>query len=594
MRKITNIVWGVICALVLASCNDFLDQKMNDSYDEDMFLHSGFNNLKAWGLGTYSYLRGYNALDGGASLAAACDEADFARQSNVQKFNTGALSPFSNPDDVFDYYYKGIRHANLFLEKTEEYRHILYEDTIIPSNRDIYRKNCDDFMKLRAEVRFLRAYFYFELVKRYGGLPLVKHSLSLDDNLDLPRSSFDECVDYIVDECDIAYTDLANTWAGYQWQTGMGGSGSDNTSLGRIEKPAARFLQLRALLYAASLLHNPTQDVHKWERVVLAGNNFLTDKNCEHVSCLYSNYSGLFNAQNNNDAIVPFAGKKTGVIMTRPFEKSGSTFERANYPVGMVNGGGACICPSQNLLDAFEYKDGKPFDPSKLSNQDNPYQNRDPRLSMIVAVNGSTIGKNIDGTPRLVQSYTGGSDGVGVKYGATTTGYYLKKLLVDNFDLSKSESKPKSWVLMRFTEVLLNYAEALNEAAGPESKFIADVTLTLSAREAVNMIRNRVGMPSVKLGISKEDMSLIIRRERQVEMAFEDQRFFDVRRWKIAGDTENKPLMGILVSVSGGETRYERFKVEDRAFQDKMYLYPIPYDEIAKSKGILTQNPGWE
>lgn len=594
MRKISNIIWGIVCMFVLAGCNDFLDQKMNDNYDEDMFLHSGFNNLKAWGLGTYSYLRAYNALDGGASLAAACDEADFAKQSNVQKFNTGAWNQFSNPDDVFNYYYKGIRHSNLFLEKTEEYRHILYEDTLISSNRDNYRKNCDDFMKLRAEVRFLRAYFYFELIKRYGGVPLVKRSLSLEDNLELPRNSFDECVDFIVEECDIAYTDLANTWTGYQWQTGSGGSGSDNTGLGRIEKSAAQFLKLKALLYAASPLHNPTHDIRKWERTVLAGDDFLKDKNCEHVSFLYSNYSGLFNAQNNNDAIVPFAGKNTGIIMTRPFEKSGSTFERANYPVGMVNGGGACICPSQNLLDAFEYKDGTPFDPSKLTDKDDPYQNRDPRLDMIVAVNGSLMGKNIDGTSRQVQSYTGGADGVGVKYGATTTGYYLRKLLVDNFDLSKSESKPKSWVLMRFAEVLLNYAEALNEIAGPDSKSIHDIALKLSAREAVNKIRSRVGMPPVMEGLSKEDMSLIIRRERQVELAFEDQRFFDVRRWKIAGETENKPLMGIIISTEGDEMRYKRFKVEDRVFQDKMYFYPIPYNEIAKSNGKLIQNPGWE
>ena len=594
MKRITNIFLGIVATLTFMSCNDFLDQKINDNYDEEMFLHSGFNNLKAWGLGAYNYLRPYNGLDGGASLAAACDEADFAKQSNVQKFNTGAWNQFSNPDDVFAHYYKGIRHANLFLEKTEEYKHILYEDTLIASNKDIYLKNCDDFKKLRAEVRLLRAYFYFELIKRYGGVPLVKHSLTLEDDLDLPRNSFDECVNFITDECDVVYKDLTNYWANYQWQDGEGGKGKDNTNLGRLEKPVAKFLKLKALLYAASPLHNPTEDIGKWEKAALAGYDFLTDKNCQHVRYLYSNYNGLFQAQANNDAIVPFAGKNTGIIMTRPFEKAGSTFEKANYPVGMVNGGGACICPSQNLLDAFEYSNGTVFDPSKLKNTDNPYEERDPRLNMIIAINGSTLGKNIDGSARQVQSYMGGADGIGVKYGATTTGYYLRKLLVENFDLSKSESRAKSWVLMRYAEVLLNYAEAVNESIGPDAKVIGTTNLTLSAREAINLVRDRVGMPPIQSGLDKENMRINIQRERQVEMAFEDQRFFDVRRWKIANVTENKPLMGILISTNGGTTTYERFKVENRIFQEKMYLYPIPYNEIAKSKGILIQNSGWE
>lgn len=155
---------------------------------------------------------------------------------------------------------------NLFHRKDRGTQHILYEDTLIASNKDIYLKNCDDFKKLRAEVRLLRAYFYFELIKRYGGVPLVKHSLTLEDDLDLPRNSFDECVNFITDECDVVYKDLTNYWANYQWQDGEGGKGKDNTNLGRLEKPVAKFLKLKALLYAASPLHNPTEDIGKWEK----------------------------------------------------------------------------------------------------------------------------------------------------------------------------------------------------------------------------------------------------------------------------------------------------------------------------------------
>lgn len=605
MNKIL-LIFSLITLLGLSSCDDFLDVKIDDKYDEEMFIHSGFDNLKKWGLGTYSYLRHYNALAGGASLAAACDEADFAKQTDVQKFNTGAWNQFTNPDDVFSHYYKGIRHANLFLEKTENYEDLIYVDTLINSNKEVYLKNCDDFKKLRAEVRVLRAYFYFELIKRYGGVPLVKKTLSLDDNLDIPRNSFDECVDYIVTECDEAYKDLTNYWANYSWQEGAGGNGKDNTQLGRIEKPVAKFLKQKALLYAASPLHNPNNDIEKWKKAAIAGHEFMVDPNCVHVRFLGKDYKGLFYPKNNNDALVPWKGKNTGIIFTRPFEQNGSTFEKANYPVGLVNGGGGCICPSQNLLDAFEVtvKDGsgkiigtEAFDWDNPNHTANPYNNRDPRLGMIVVTNGSKIGKNTDGKDHIVETYNGGVDGIGVKYGATTTGYYLRKMLAEDFDLSKTVAKPKSWVLMRYAEFLLNYAEAVNRVVGPDGTTIDGITLVKTARNAVNDIRNRdwVKLPKIANVDDMESMESAIRHERQVELAFEDQRFFDVRRWKIASETENKPLYGINIYKDlTGQWTYERFKVEDRKFEEKMYYYPIPYSEIMKSNGILKQNNGWE
>lgn len=295
-----------------------------------------------------------------------------------------------------------------------------------------------------------------------------------------------------------------------------------------------------------------------------------------------------------------------GIIFTRPFEQNGSTFEKANYPVGLVNGGGGCICPSQNLLDAFEVtiKDGsgkvigtEPFDWNNPNHTANPYNNRDPRLGMIVVTNGSKIGKNTDGKDHVVETFKGGVDGIGVKYGATTTGYYLRKMLAEDFDLSKTVAKPKSWVLMRYAEFLLNYAEAVNRVVGPDGTTIDGITLVKTARQAVNEIRNRdwVKLPEIANVNNTTSMESAIRHERQVELAFEDQRFFDVRRWKIASETENKPLYGINIykDLTGGWT-YEKFKVEERKFEEKMYYYPIPYSEIMKSNGILVQNDGWE
>jgi hypothetical protein len=166
---------------------------------------------------------------------------------------------------------------------------------------------------------------------------------------------------------------------------------------------------------------------------------------------------------------------------------------------------------------------------------------------------------------------------------------------VENYNLAATNTRAKSWVLMRFAEVLLNYAEAANEAFGPDARpNFGGVPSIRSAREAVNMVRARVGMPAIASGISQAQLRERIRNERRVELAFEEHRFFDVRRWKIAEQTESQPLRGMRINrdVTGTLT-YETFTVEPRVFDSRMYLYPIPFQEIAKSNGVMTQNPGW-
>jgi hypothetical protein len=302
-------------------------------------------------------------------------------------------------------------------------------------------------------------------------------------------------------------------------------------------------------------------------------------------------------AQNTTNNLTPRKGANSGIILTRPFQLNSNTFERANYPVGMVNGGEGATCPSQNLVDAFEMRTtGLPIaDAASGYDANNPYANRDQRLGWIVVLNGSTMGLNTNNTARIVESFTGGADAIGAKEGATTTGYYLRKLCVENYNLSLAGTRAKAWILMRFAEVLLNYAEAANEAFGPEAKPVLNGTAAVrSAREAINLVRARAGQPAINAGITQTQLRDRIRNERRVELAFEEHRFFDVRRWRIAEQTETTPLAGMRVNVTGPTTfSYQRFTVEPRVFNAKMYLYPIPFSEIAKSNGLITQNPGW-
>ena len=578
---------------------NFLDRQIQQNWDEQMFLNSGFNNLKALGMAVYGNLKHFNGYGSNATLATACDEADFAFATTIQRFNTGAWGPFSNPDDVYDDYYKAIRQANLFLEKTVNFKTMIIQDTL-GTNKVNYYINLDDFTKLRAEVRFLRAYFHMELVKRYGGVPVITKVLSEEEAFLITRKSYDDCINFITNECDSVYPILANHWTNYGIPTGTlvgrGDAGTDNTRLGRIEKPAASALKIRALLFAASPLNNPTNDLAKWIKATNAAKDFFLDPNTAPVRFIYNNYKALFHAQIDKNTITPIKGKNTGLIMTRPFETAGNAFEKANYPIGMTGAGAGATCPSQNLVDAFEVKStGKPIsDPTSAYNPANPFNDRDPRLAFIVACNGSIYGKNIDATDRYVQTFQGGVDAVGIKYGATTTGYYLRKMCVENFDLTKNPTQPKAWVLMRYEEVLLSFAEAMNEAYGPDADQIGALK---TARTAVNEIRARVGvaMPAIPLGLTKEQMRDRIRNERRVELAFEEHRFFDVRRWKIAEQTEDALLIGMKITKNSDNTlSYEKFEVEKRVFdKSKMYFYPIPQAEIQKSNGLMTQNPGW-
>jgi hypothetical protein len=563
-----------ILAATFTSCN-FLDREIEQNYDEELFMKSGVNNLRAWGMGTYNYLRGQNAV-GGTLMAAACDEADFSKPADIQKFNTGAWDPFTNPDDVWSYYFKGIRHANLFLEKTTNYPHMIVGDTINPSSKKIYIDDLDDFKKLRAEVRLLRAYFYFELIKRYGGVPIITKSLTLDDDLKIPRQSYDSCTNFIVNECDSVYPTLAVNYTNYALPSG---ATRTNVRLGRVDKPVARGLKLRALLYSASLLNNPTNDVAKWTRAVQAGVDLLTDLNCAHLK-ISASYKDLFTSQTSYDFLVPRADKNSEVMLVRPYEKNSNNFEKANYPVGISGAAGNCVCPSYNLVKAYG------------ATAANGLTTIDKRLAWNVALPGSIMGL-VNGAARKVDSYVGGVDAIGVKFGATTTGFYLRKMLCDNFDFSKGDNKSKSWVLMRLSEMYLNLAEAANEVYGPITNIPGLTSGARQARQIVWSITDRAGLVRTNVPTDKDLFRAWIQEQRRLELAFEEQRFFDVRRWKIAETTEKEPIMGLKVINNGGAYTYEEFKVEDRVFDPKMYRYPIPYNEVSKSGGQITQNEGW-
>lgn len=570
MKKINILLSSSIAALLLSSCNPILDREMMLTMTEKQALES-YDVAQKRVNGLYTYLPNGFSPVGGAMMAAASDEAEYSvASSSVHMFNNGSWNPLNNPDNVWTYYYQGIRQATLFLETADQINMERYK--LDPQNQADYEMRMANIERWKYEARFLRAYFYSELVKRYGGVPLANELMDMDtDYRNIPRNTLQECIDFIVDECGQVAPHLP---AVYQ-----------ASDMGRVTRGAALALKSRVLLYAASeLFNNPIwaqgyerQDLislsgvdrqTRWENAAKAAGEVLWGADVAEAGYkLSGNYQSLFRSFSDNEIVL---------VRRNGYDNS---FEKSNYPIGADQATGG-TAPSGNLVDAYETTGGRTFSWKDPSMAARPYENRDPRFAATIMPNNSTF----QGRP--VECWEGGADGPD-KNNASRTGYYLLKYVDPELKLLQGQSAIHSWIIIRLGEIYLNYAEAMNEAYGPDGKGIYGK----SAREAVNEVRGRVGMPEV-LADSKEEMREKIRHERRVELAFEDHRFWDVRRWMTAPDDLNAPLKGVKVTrLSYNSFEYQSVEVESRSFKRSMYFYPIPQNELNITG--WPQNPLW-
>ena len=545
-------------AFTLCSCNDFLDRE-EDSFIDKTATFDSYNRTKQYLTYAYSLLpEGLNRFSGDALLGAATDDACFAiESSNIQQFNNGSWNALSNPDNVWDRYFAGIAKCCTLLENSN---HINLDiSRLDPAKRVEYENNLKDIRMWRAEAHFLRAYFNFELLKRYGPIPIIKSTLDINkDYSDTPRPTMKEVVEFIANDCDMAADSLELT----PWR-------NMNDAFGRATKGAALALKSRLLLYAASPLYvnfgdideaNKPSDATLWKAAADAAKAVI-DLN---QYALAPAYDDLF----KND----FQNKEYIFVRRYP---SNSDFEKSNFPVSYGGKGGTN--PSQNLIDDYEMLDGTAFDWSDPVKAAHPFENRDERLLATVLMNGVLFkGKRI-------ATYPGGADAM-PNPNATKTGYYLRKFLNENVNIQTGGGSDGHVVpLFRLAEIYLNYAEALNEY-DPTNPDIAVY---------LNKIRERVSLPDVPSGLTQEQMRTLIHHERRVELAFEEHRFWDVRRWKVASSTLGAPVKGVKITQDdAGNFTYSPVQVEQRVFQPKMYWYPIPQSEVLKLHH-WEQNKGW-
>ena len=536
--------------------DDFLNTKI-DTLSTQEIINSSYSNYFKFAVTPYTFLRNEFFIVDNNLFAAITDEAEItSSNSSIRDFTQGRWNAFQNPDNYYSTYYSAIRSANYFLEIADNYKTILgsNRDTISATGKLSYSEDLKNAVWFRAEAHIARAYYYFELLKRYGGVPLVTNTFNVTDNTNIARSSFDDVANFIVSEINNNVDQLQLNWRSSTYV------GND----GRFSQGSAMALKSRVLLYAASPLHNPTNDVQKWLAALLAASDVVNLKQYSlEPTATFPNYF-LLNAT--------LTSKET-IWAIRNAE--GNSLEKNNYPIG-TPGGNSGVCPSHNLVNDFEYI-GTP-------NVTNPYLNRDPRLSQYIVRQGSTWNS------RIIDNTTGGLDDMS-KSNTSKTGYYLKKFLNPNLDLLNNQTVVHNWVVFRYAEILLNYAEAMNEVYGPDNN---PNGLPYSAKQALNLVRTRSGLANVTT-TDPTTFRIAVKHERRIELAFENHRYWDLLRWKDAEIVLNQPIQGVSVTRNtDGTYSYQVQNVDTRIFDaTKMYYYPIPQSEISKSNGVLVQNPNW-
>ena len=487
-----------------------------------------------------------------ALWSSLTDESIYNNDDNTWLVQRGLLAPENTgiAGTIWGRSYRSIREVNFALKALPE---VLMTEA---------RKS-----RLKAELQFIRAFRYHDLIRNYGGVVLMGDNVyNLGDNLQdealFKRSSLKESMDYVLSQLDQAAQNLPlnndNSWA-----------------FGRATKGAALALKSRLALYAASPLYN----VGNWQAAVIAAQDVI---NLNKYSLFTGGYANLFLDANNPETI--FAR-----LYTR---NAGHVhLEIANGPNSYGGWGGNL--PLHNLVDDYQMNNGKPItDPTSGYNPQNPYNDRDPRFYATILYNGASYRGNV------IETFTpGGKDSKDGpdNWNTSKTGYYLRKFMNDAYPLQNPWGNAgfQPWYYIRYAEVLLNFAEAANEANGPE---VIPSGASFSALQAVNLVRTRpsVNMPPIPSGISQSDLRAAIINERQIELAFEEHRFYDVRRWKIAEQTENEPAFGINITKNGSTLNYAtKVALEGRAFNPRMYWLPIPRAEIQASNNKIQQNDGY-
>lgn len=570
----------------LTSCGDYLEKQPSNELTEEKTL-GNWSMFEYFHNDTYNFLRhGANRLSG-SWLDAATDlaETSFATGGTRTTFNIGnyyGAGGYSELSDTWESRYRAIHKCNRVINQMH-----LVPDDITKTPEQEKR----DRATMTAEARTFRAYFYWEMFLRFGPLPIVTEVLDPDKDMVTPYSKRPSLKEYVVDfilkELEEAEPDLLtydDAW--------------NANRIGRLSQPMSRALRSRILLYMASPRYAAESGI-TWQQAADAAKSFINDYSGKFYLFAEENIDP---ADNYGNAVLrtQYTGNNHEVIFFRNDVTINWSGISQDTPVG--EGGAGGNCPSQNLVDMYDMADGSspfthydatgaPVYPSAtLTPAINPasgysdadmWSNRDPRLKATVLYQGTPWGtmrdnSTIDVRPGMADNPLGNAN-------STPTGYYMRKYIPASILSSNHGGAAyRLWTIIRYAEILMNYAEALNEVQGPCQEVY----------EMLDAVRHRGGITGnvadrADLG-SKEAMRNFIHKERTVEFAFEEHRSWDVRRWNVAVEALSRPIYGVNVAADGSVSRK---KAQDRVFEERMYLYPLPEAEVWKTG--LDNNPGW-
>lgn len=575
MRK-NILIFIILLSLGLYSCEKFLEPYGQNYRSEDEII---YNPAYAEGI----LLRGYISMPSGYDFeldVASDDAVTNDRNSTYRRMAVGEWKSTFDPIEQWTNAYAQIYYLNKFIEISKSV--VWARDSVLPKpNREL--RNILFAKRLKGEAYGLRGWYKWRLLQYHGGrtadnrllgFPIIDNTIDISDNWKLPRDTYGDCVASIFNDLDTAIKYLPATW----FDRPTGGTnpvvnGDTNIAMGaryenRINSNTARALKARVALLAASPSFADGSGV-TWEQAAILAGPLL-----KKLGALYANGRVFYKEIKNKE-----------IIWNRA-QVSIRSWELNNFPPSLFGNGRTN--PSQNLVDAFGMKNGypinnTPYDPTK------PYLNRDPRLTDYIIYNGATL------KSKPIYTYIGApSDGINVLMTSTRSGYYLKKFMSESVNLDPSTTGTNSahtYTFVRMTELLLNFAEAANEAWGTTGDPIG---YGFTAKSKIQELRARAGItqPDAYLNsiIDKDGLRELIRNERRIELCFEGFRFWDIRRW---GDVQamQQPVKGAnLTEITGGYS-FQYPDVEIRAFSPDMIYGPIPYKEVLKYN--IDQNNGW-
>ncbi|MBR5083471.1 MAG: RagB/SusD family nutrient uptake outer membrane protein [Prevotella sp.] len=607
--KTKNIILYFIGILVLCSCNDMFSPADENNRQEDaMYEESKY----AHGLLIYAYGR-LPYLTTTQTDIATDDAATNTTSGSLWEMATteGKWKSDNDPMSQWDACKDGIQYVNLFLTKVDKVKWA-------PSAASKQQMFID---RLKGEALGLRALFYYYLLMAHGGyaddgilygVPLLTEPEDGSSDFNQPRATFAECVqqcftdcdnamsllpyDYVdagsIDEIPAAYRNLGAELSGYNLVFGA-------KSFGLLSGKIAEAIKAQVALLAASPAFREQSGVTSAQAATLAANVLKGIGGLE-------GFDPTGNIWYKNKTKLELSAAEMPEMLWREDHHKNADQEKENFPPTLYGNGR--VNPSQNLVDAFPMRSGLPITaPNSGYDPQNPYANRDPRLSDNVLVNGTSFRRTVVITGNYPNEKSETDDNLNKKPGYSThTGYYLLKLLRDDVNPQPSSLIEQQHIYprIRYTEIFLAYAEAANDAWGPK----ADPTgVGFTAYDVIKAIRERAGLATNEIGqpLAEGDVYLeecatdqtkmrdLIRNERRIELCFENKRFWDLRRWLLP---INEPIRGMNIdrNEETGELTYTVIEVEKRAYDNSYQCYgPIPKGEVLKwSK--LKQNKGWE